>query len=107
MRRSELKKSLIFDVVSVLSFVFLGYFLWQIRDLSDWEYSWPHGPYHFPFTMIGIIGIMISLPYSRYLGKLLDSRFLSFIAKISYTLYVFHVLVIVILRRYIFTDVQL
>ncbi len=107
MKRKKFEKKLIFDFLGILSFFSLGYFLWQIRSSWDWEYSWPHGPYHFPLTMVGIIWLILSLPYSRYLGRLLDNIFLSFIAQISYTLYVFHVLMIVILRRYIFTDVQL
>ena len=107
MKRIEYKKNLIFDIVGGASFIFLWYFLWSIREAWDWEYSWPHWPYHFPFTTMGIIGLILSLPYSRYLGKLLDNIFLSFVAKVSYALYVFHVLVIVLLRKYIFTEVQL
>lgn len=107
MKRKKFEKKLIFDFLSVFSFALLGYFLWQIRSSWDWDYSFPRWPYHFPFTMIGIIGIILGLPYSKYLGKILDNIFLSFIARVSYTLYVFHVIVIVLLRRYIFTDIQL
>jgi peptidoglycan/LPS O-acetylase OafA/YrhL len=107
MRRKKVESSSIFDTTTLLSFILLIVFLWNIRASADWDYSWPHGPYHFPYTMIAISGLMISLPYSRYMGRLLDNKFLTFIAKISYSLYVFHALVIAILRRYIFTDVQL
>ncbi len=107
MKRSKFKKSITFDFAGILSFFFLLYFLWYVRESEDWDYSWPHGPYHFPFTMLGIVWLMLSLPYSRYLGQLLDNRFLVFVAWISYSLYVFHVLVIVILRKYVFINVQL
>jgi peptidoglycan/LPS O-acetylase OafA/YrhL len=107
MKRCAFTKKIIFDFVGILSFFFLGYFLWQIRESGDWDYSWPHGPYHFPFTMVGIVWLIISLPYSRYLGKFLDNQIFLFIAKISYTLYIFHALVIVMLRKYVFTDIQL
>lgn len=107
MKRKKFEKNFIFDLLGILSFFFLGYFLWQIRESGDWDYSWPHGPYHFPFTLLGIIGLVLSLSYSRYLGKILDNPFLSFVAKVSYPLYVFHVLVIVVLRKYLFVDIQL
>lgn len=104
MKRKKFEKHFIFDIWAILSFFFLGYFLWQIRASWDWEYSWPHGPYHFPITMLGIAWLIVSLPYSRYIGNLFDNALLSFIARISYSLYVFHVLIIVMLQEYVFTD---
>lgn len=107
MGRKQCKKYFLFDNIGILSFLLLVYFLWQIRASWDWEYSWPQGPYHFPFTIFGIAWLIISLPYSQYLGKILDNRFFVFIAKISFSLYLFHVLIIVVLRKYIFISEQL
>ncbi len=107
MRRNKRENHYIFDIVAILSLFFLGYFLWMIRDAWDWEYSWPHWPYHFPFTLIGIAWLMLSLPYSLYVWKLLDTALLSYIARISYSLYVSHMLIIFTVRKYIFTDTLL
>lgn len=104
----EEKKSHIFaDAVILLSFGLLFGFLWKIRWAEDWAYSWPHGPYHFPIVPLLLAGILMLLPFTQYIGRILDNRIFTWIATLSYSLYLFHMLVITVLRRYFFTDVQL
>lgn len=104
----EEKKSHIFaDAMTLLSFALLFGFLWKIRWVEDWGYSWPRGPYHFPIVPLLLAGTLMLLPFTQHIGRILDNRILIWIATLSYSLYLFHMLVIVSLRRYFFTDVQL
>ena len=103
----ESKPRIMYDIVSLVLMIGLFTFLWKIREAEDWDYSWPHGPYHFPLLPLLVGGILICLPFTRYMGKIIDNRILLFFAKISYSLYLFHMLVIAILRKYFFYDVQL
>ncbi|MFZ2256342.1 MAG: hypothetical protein WAW59_07410 [Patescibacteria group bacterium] len=48
------------------------------------------------------MALVVVLPSSRYIGRILDNRVLVFYGEISYALYLFHALVIVLLRQYVF-----
>lgn len=101
------KKSILYDALSLGIIALLGYFLWDIRASDDWSYSWPVWPYHFPLVPVLIMGLVIALPFTRYIWRILDNRFLVFYSGISYALYLFHALIIVLLRQYVFQGVQL
>ncbi len=97
----------IFDGIALISFVMLIIFLWNIREVVDWGYSWPHGPYHFPISTILLSVLLITLPFTRYIGRCFDNLIFRFFAMISYPLYLFHMLVIILLRKYVFFWEQL
>ncbi len=101
------QKNIFYDAFSIGIISLLGYILWDIRASDDWSYSWPVWPYHFPLVPLLIMGLVVALPFTRYIGRLLDNPILVFYSRISYSLYLFHALVIVILRQYLFTWVYL
>ncbi len=101
------KSRITYDMISIVLMIGLFAFLWRIRGAEDWDYSWPHGPYHFPLVPLLVACILICLPFTRYVWLLLDNRIFLFFAKISYSLYLFHMLIIAILRKYFFYDVPL
>ena len=103
----EIKPRVIYDIFVINIFVVLIGFLWNIRTVEDWDYSWPHGPYHFPVVPLLVAGVLVALPVTRYVGKILDNRFLTWIATLAYSLYLFHMLVIEVLRKYFFINEQL
>jgi peptidoglycan/LPS O-acetylase OafA/YrhL len=92
-----------FDVALLGTVAILIGSLYLIRESADWSYSWPIGPYHFPWVTFLIAFIMVALPYTRYIGRWLDSRFLSFTAWLSYSLFLVHMVVIELLIAYVFT----
>lgn len=96
-----------FDGASLVALLALVGFLWIIRNSADWDYSWPHGPYHFPTSTLFFAVLFVALPFTRYIGKWFDNAVLRFFATISYPLYLFHMLVIVLLRKYVFLGEQL
>lgn len=107
MRRYKKRKHIIFDILFLIAAGYLIYFVWDIRGADDWAYSWPIWPYHFPLVPGLLWLIIFALPFSRYIWRLLDNRILVFYGQISYALYLFHAIVIVLLRHYVFTWIQL
>lgn len=95
------------DIGASASLLILSLFLWEIRDTSDWLYSWPYGPYHFPLVSLLVVMLVVCLPFTRYIGWIMDNQLFVFYSEISYTLYLFHALIIVLLRTYVFEWVQL
>ena len=53
------------------------------------------------------MALVVVLPLTRYIGRILDNKVLVFYSGISYALYLFHALIIVLLRQYVFLGVQL
>lgn len=103
LRKKEQVVNISFDVITLATTGIILIFLWSVRTQDDWG-SIPDGPYHFPFITTMIAIIMICLPFTRYIGKLLDNSFFTFTAKISYSLFLIHALIVVLLLEYIFKD---
>jgi hypothetical protein len=62
-----------FDVALLGTVAILIVSLYLIRESADWSYSWPVGPYHFPWVTFLTGVIMVTLPYTRYIGRWLDN----------------------------------
>ena len=102
LRWKNISNHIYFDVIFSISVISLMVFIWTIRDQSDWALSYPNWPYHFPWVP-ALIGIFVTvLPFTKYLGNILDNVFLTFTAKISYSLFLTHALIMVLLDAYIF-----
>lgn len=77
-------------------------FLWEIREADDFAYSWPSGPYRFPIVPV-LFGIsLFTVAYTKKVGKWLDNRPFKWIAGLSYSVYLYHALVIATLRHLVF-----
>lgn len=82
----------------------LGALLWEVRDLDDFAYSIGHMPFRFPIAALLIAGIIAILPATRILSHFFETRVFRHIAKISYSAYLWHALVMVLLGRYFFDN---
>ncbi|MBC7503880.1 acyltransferase [Candidatus Gracilibacteria bacterium] len=101
-RYRDLSKSLIWDFIFFVSIVSICAYLWIIRGASDLAYSYPMSPYRFPIIP-GLFAILVfSLIYSRYVGVFIDNRLFIWLAGISYSLYLWHGLIITILLTTVF-----
>lgn len=101
MKNREQSPSIYFDISVVVVTFLIGISIWMVRHLGDWE-SFPDGPYHFPWLTTLIALLFITLPFTKYIGGLLDSRFFTFTAKISFSLFLIHGVVMEVLRVYVF-----
>ena len=107
MRWEHRKVDIMYDYIATMLFVSIVGFLWYIRWAWDWSYSWPHGPYHFPIVPILFGGFLFVLPVTRFIARFLDNSVFVYLSKISYSLYLIHMLIIFLLRKYIFVSEQL
>jgi peptidoglycan/LPS O-acetylase OafA/YrhL len=61
--------------------------------------SFTKQPYIAPFYAILMAGVIVSVALSAHLYKLLDNRFFRWIGKLSFSIYLWHVFLIVIIER--------
>lgn len=100
------KKTIIADIVFLLSIIAIIVILWKIRWVWDLDYSYPVSPYRFPLVPILWSFAILALIYSRFIGMLIDNRFSVWLASISYSLYLWHGLVISILLNTLFFHIS-
>lgn len=61
-------------------------------------YGWLQMPYAFPMFHLGIGLALLAFPHSRYLGAILDNPPVRYFAKVSFGIYIWHMLVIELTR---------
>lgn len=96
------ESSIVFDIWYILTLLLTVIFLWTIREQNDWALSIPNSPYHFPWITIMIGLILICLPFTKYIGKILDNTISKFTAKLSYSIFLIHGVVMAFLLNYVF-----
>jgi peptidoglycan/LPS O-acetylase OafA/YrhL len=94
-------RHLIFDVLAIAALglsilVFVAHT--NGRDAS--AYGWLQIPYAFPWLVLAVGAFLATAPSSRYIGAALDNPVTRYIARISFGIYVWHYLVIEIVRKY-------
>ncbi|MDD5197563.1 MAG: acyltransferase [Candidatus Gracilibacteria bacterium] len=100
--KNHSSRSLWYDLLFVLiTFVFFS-FLWIIREASDFDYSWLHGAHRFPLATIALALLVFLAPSTEYIGKWLDNYIFRRIARLSYSVYLWHAIVIVLMTRFAF-----
>ncbi|MDD2693562.1 MAG: acyltransferase [Candidatus Gracilibacteria bacterium] len=105
LQKRKVQPHVFFDIGVIIIGIVFSVFIWFIRDVwDDFAYSYPKGPYYFPWIQILIaLGCSI-LPFTRYIGTWLDNRFALFTAKISYSLYLIHGVIIAFLLAFVFRN---
>jgi peptidoglycan/LPS O-acetylase OafA/YrhL len=94
------KRHWLFDVVSLLSLLALGLLLWWRRypPEHDMSFSFQGQPYFFPLFP-GLVALLLAtLPFSWVMGRLLDNSFSRYTAKVSFGLYIWHYLLLELIR---------
>lgn len=61
-------------------------------------------PYAFPLFHFGIAMALISLPHARLLGPIVDAAPVAFIAKVSFGIYIWHYVVLELVRSWVAAD---
>lgn len=105
LQKRKVQPHVFFDIGVIIIGIVFSVFIWFIRDVwDDFAYSYPKWPYYFPWIQILIaLGCSI-LPFTRYIGTWLDNRFALFTAKISYSLYLIHGVIIAFLLAFVFRN---
>jgi len=82
----------------------LGIFLWEIRDMDDYAYSMWHTPFRFPIATLLIAGIIALLSSTRYVSHFFERKPFQLVARISYSVYLWHALVLALLGKLFFPE---
>jgi peptidoglycan/LPS O-acetylase OafA/YrhL len=94
-------RSLIFDVFALAALSLSVLVFFAHANASDASaYGWLEIPYAFPWLVLAVGAFLASAPSSRYVGTALDNALIRYIARISFGIYVWHYLVIEIVRKY-------
>lgn len=94
----RLKKLWFFDGVALLSLLGLTAVLWQVRLEPEFSHSWQAQPYFFPYATLPVMLLLAALPFSNLLGRLFDNPFARYTAKVSFGIYIWHMLIIELYR---------
>ncbi len=94
------------DVLFTLTTVGIFYFLWRIREAGDFDYSWFHAAHRFPYSTISIAFLLYFVAGTKYIGKWLDNHLFHTVARLSFSTYLWHVIVIFIITKLILWQEQ-
>ncbi len=89
-QRRERQPSTAFDALALLGLIGMIAIMWFGKGTDEYAGSFQAQPYRYPWFPICIAIMLVSLPFSRVLGKLFDNTFLRFTAKLSFGLYIWH-----------------
>jgi peptidoglycan/LPS O-acetylase OafA/YrhL len=100
----------VFDVVALVAFLIASGILLSLRFLHPESPTEPiqNGfqmqPYMYPIFP-GLVAVMLAtLPFSRVLGRIFDNPFAQFTARVSFGLYVWHYLLLEVVRLTMLPD---
>ena len=94
-------KSWVFDVLSLAGIALTIWVLvehMKVRD--DSGYGLFGVPYAFPWMVLSVGMVLATTPHARLIGALLDNPLVRYIAKISFGIYIWHYVVIELVRLY-------
>jgi ABC-type glycerol-3-phosphate transport system permease component/peptidoglycan/LPS O-acetylase OafA/YrhL len=98
LRQQQTRSSWLFDTIALMAFTTMLVFLWTQRYAPDFAFSLGHQPYFYPIFPAFIAIQLSCLPFSRILGRLFDNSFFRYTAKISFGLYIWHYLILELIR---------
>ena len=92
-------RSGLFDLIALVALVAAGTIVWQNGLAGGGEfYGWLQVPYQFPLFP-ALVGLALAVtPSSVVVGRVLDNPVVSYLAQISFGVYVWHYLVLEVVR---------
>ena len=98
LRSLQTRSSWLFDGIALAAFAIMTVFLWTQRYAPDFALSLGNQPYFYPVFPLLIAIQLTCLPFSRILGRAFDNPFFRYTAKISFGLYIWHYLILELIR---------
>jgi peptidoglycan/LPS O-acetylase OafA/YrhL len=93
-QRRKQDSSFVFDALAIAGFAGVIGLFWTGRNFGEFAMGFQTQPYRYPFFALCIALSLITMPFSRLLGRALDNPFFKYTAKVSFGLYIWHFLVI-------------
>ena len=98
LRSKETKPTRIFDFAFIATAI-QAIILVVSRLTPGWEDSFTQQPYLSPFFAIFMAGLLVFASHSKYVSQVLDNRLFSWLAKLSFGIYLWHAVVIEVIAR--------
>jgi peptidoglycan/LPS O-acetylase OafA/YrhL len=91
----------VFDLVALAAIALTVWqFALQLKHPIDSGYAWLGIPYGYPGFPLAIAAVLAATPSTVLVGRLLDNPLSVFIARISFGIYVWHYLIMELVRLY-------
>jgi peptidoglycan/LPS O-acetylase OafA/YrhL len=103
LRSMETKQTRFFDFAFIVTAI-QAIILVVARLNPGWEDSVTQQPYLSPFFAISMAGLLVFGSHSKYVYRVLDNLLFSWLAKLSFGIYLWHVVVIEIIARKFIED---
>ena len=94
-------RSLVFDLAALAALAAAGWIIWTNGLQGGGEfYGWLRIPYQFPTFHLLVGAALATAPSSMLVGRILDNPVVAWLARISFGIYVWHYLVLELVRLY-------
>jgi peptidoglycan/LPS O-acetylase OafA/YrhL len=101
------QRNMLFDILTLVG---IGLALYtidrQLRLPNPDSWGWLGVPYGFPWFVITVGIVLAFAPSSAWLGRILDNPVSRYVARISFGIYIYHYLVIELVRLYWAPDID-
>jgi ABC-type glycerol-3-phosphate transport system permease component/peptidoglycan/LPS O-acetylase OafA/YrhL len=97
-QRRTREVSFAFDGLAMIGLIGVIGLIWTGRYWGDFDFGLQGQPYRYPLFALCIALLLVTLPFSRLLGRALDNRFFRYTAKVSFGLYIWHYLILELIR---------
>lgn len=92
-------RSFAFDLAALVAMAAAGWIIWTSGLAGGGEfYGWLRVPYEFPTFQLLIAAALAAAPSGRFIGYILDNPPIAYLARISFGIYVWHYLVLELVR---------
>ncbi|MBB4218068.1 hypothetical protein FHT79_005287 [Rhizobium sp. BK212] len=94
------RRSSWFDAAALLALAIAGYRLVISPGGSAEGYGWLEIPYGFPVFPLAVGAALVSLSHSQLLGRLLDNAPVRYVAKISFGIYIWQEIILLLIQKH-------
>lgn len=95
------KRGWLFDALALIGVVLLGVIVANTVGENSEGYGWLNIPYAFPVLPLAAGLVLAAAPSSMLFGKIADNRLSRYIARVSFGVYLWHFLIIVLVARFV------
>lgn len=94
------KASFYFDFFSITIVFLLVCLLWNARHMSPYFLSFQEQPFYYPLFPAGVGLLLCTLPFTRFMGNIIDNRFFKITALLSFGIYIWHNVILEMIKYF-------
>lgn len=97
-KQRESCRFLRFDLAVLAVCGLMVYLLWSMRHEGPFAFSFQNQPYYYPLFPLLTATLLCILPFTKAAAGIFDNRFFKFTAKLSFGLYIWHNVILELIR---------